>query len=183
MNEIDTNKVSKMIESIDFMQENELARIVRTIENMTAEEFTLFKALLRAESRTRNAESEDKNFESTDERSLEKIIARHLRNIGVSANILGYGYLKDAIQYCIEEKRLPSITKELYPYIAHKHNSTSSKVERSIRHAINDVWERKGCMDVVQEYFGNTVNLNTGKLTNSEFIAGVAEYMRITEGL
>lgn len=183
MNGIDNQRVSEMVKSIESLRGNELERITKILENMTPEEFTLFKALLRAESRTRNAESEDKNFESTDERSLEKIIVRHLRNIGVSANILGYGYLKDAIQYCIEEKRLPSITRELYPYIAQKHNSTSSKVERCIRHAINDVWERKGCMDIVQEYFGNTVNLNTGKLTSSKFIAGVAEYMRITEGL
>lgn len=183
MNKIDTQKVSEMVKSINSMRENELARIVQILGNMTPEEFTLFKALLEAESRARNAESEDKSFESTDERSLEKIIVKHLRTIGVSANILGYNYLKSAIEFYIEAEKLPSVTKELYPYIAKKHNTTSSKVERCIRHAIIGVFERKGCICMVQEYFGNTVNLNTGKLTNSEFIAGVAEYIKLAEGL
>ncbi len=95
----------------------------------------------------------------------------------------GYNYLKDAIKFYIETKKLPSITKELYPYIAKKYNTTSSKVERCIRHAVTDVWDKRGCIDVIEMYFGNTVNPNTGKLTNSEFIAGVTEYMRVTESL
>ena len=109
--------------------------------------------------------------------SLEWRIADILRNIGVSANLRGYKYLKYAIQLAIENPNvLNGITKNLYPDVAKHFQSDSSKVERGMRHAIDVAWLR-GDVDIQQVIFGNSVNLKTGKPTNSEFIAGVAEYL------
>ncbi len=110
---------------------------------------------------------------------LEGQVTRLIHKVGVPAHIKGYKYLRAAILMTYEDADLiNSVTKKLYPSIAEKFNSTSSRVERSIRHAIELAWDRGDC-DVLNELFGYTVKSSKGKPTNSEFIALVADYLRI----
>ena len=99
--------------------------------------------------------------------------------IGVPAHIKGYQYLRDAIILAVNDmEMLNSITKVLYPTIAKKHQTTPSRVERAIRHAIEVAWSR-GKMDTIDELFGYTVSTGKGKPTNSEFIALIADKIRL----
>ncbi len=111
--------------------------------------------------------------------NLENDVTRLLHEIGIPAHIKGYQYLRDAIVISVaEEEILVSVTKVLYPAIAKKHNTTSSRVERAIRHAIEVAWTR-GRLDTIHELFGYTVNNGKGKPTNSEFIALVSDKIRL----
>lgn len=102
-----------------------------------------------------------------------------IHEIGVPAHIKGYQYLRDAIIMSVNDmEMLNSITKILYPMIAKKHQTTPSRVERAIRHAIEVAWSR-GKMDTIDELFGYTVNGGKGKPTNSEFIALIADKVRL----
>ena len=113
------------------------------------------------------------------ENSLEIDVTNMIHEIGVPAHIKGYQYLRDAILLSVEDtEMLNSITKILYPTIAKRHQTTSSRVERAIRHAIEVAWSR-GKMDTIDELFGYTVNNRKGKPTNSEFIALVADTIRL----
>ena len=101
------------------------------------------------------------------------------REIGIPAHIKGYHYLRDAIIMAVEDMDvLNAITKILYPTVAKKHQTTASRVERAIRHAIEVAWSR-GKLDVLDELFGYTVSNGKGKPTNSEFIALVADTIRL----
>ncbi len=112
-------------------------------------------------------------------RSLEAEITNIIHEIGVPAHIKGYLYLREAITMVIENiELLSAVTKELYPSIAKKFNTTSSRVERAIRHAIEVAWSR-GKVDTINTLFGYTVNNDRGKPTNSEFIAMVADKLRL----
>ena len=97
---------------------------------------------------------------------------------GVPAGILGFNYIVDAIQIFGERGTDISITKELYPSIAKKCNTTPSRVERAIRHAIEVAWNR-GKVDAINALFGYTVNNHKGKPTNSEFIALISDKIRL----
>ena len=113
------------------------------------------------------------------ERNLELDVTNIIHEIGVPAHIKGYQYLRDAIILSVEDmEMLNSITKILYPTIAKKHQTTSSRVERAIRHAIEVAWSR-GKMDTIDELFGYTVNNGKGKPTNSEFVALIADKIRL----
>jgi len=110
---------------------------------------------------------------------LEIDISTILREIGVPAHIKGYQYIRDAIVIVVEKREiLAAVTKELYPMIAAKNNTTSSRVERAIRHAIEVAWNR-GKLDTINKLFGYTVETNKGKPTNSEFIALIADKLRL----
>lgn len=110
---------------------------------------------------------------------LEREITSIIHEVGVPAHIKGYQYLRDAIIMCIHDMdMLNSITKILYPEIAKKHQTTSSRVERAIRHAIEVAWSR-GNLDTMEELFGYTIHTNKGKPTNSEFIALIADKIRL----
>lgn len=103
--------------------------------------------------------------------------------MGVPAHVKGYQYLRDAIAFVTEEPNLMgAVTKELYPMVAEKHNTTASRVERAIRHAIELAWDR-GNVDMMNRYFGYTINIERGKPTNSEFIAMIADKLRMGEKL
>lgn len=118
----------------------------------------------------------------TTERNLETKITKIIHEIGIPAHIKGYLYLREAITMVIEDMDfLGAITKELYPYIAVKFNTTPSRVERAIRHAIEVAWSR-GRVDTINQLFGYTVNTNKGKPTNSEFIALIADKLRLEQG-
>lgn len=111
--------------------------------------------------------------------SLEAEITNIIHEIGVPAHIKGYLYLREAITMVIANVELLSaVTKELYPSIAKTFNTTPSRVERAIRHAIEVAWSR-GKVDTINNLFGYTVNNNKGKPTNSEFIAMVADKLRL----
>ena len=113
------------------------------------------------------------------ENSLEADVTNIIHEIGVPAHIKGYQYLRDAIMMSVNDSEmLSSITKRLYPTIAKNHKTTSSRVERAIRHAIEVAWSR-GKMDTIEELFGYTVSSRKGKPTNSEFIALITDKIRL----
>ena len=106
-------------------------------------------------------------------------VTKIIHQMGVPAHIKGYQYLRDAILLVIEEiSLLGAITKELYPMIAQKYQTTPSRVERAIRHAIELAWDR-GNVEMMNRFFGYTINVERGKPTNSEFIAMVADKLRM----
>lgn len=106
-------------------------------------------------------------------------ITQIIHEIGIPAHIKGYLYLRDAISMVAEEiELLGSITKILYPRIAQKYETTPSRVERAIRHAIEVAWARNN-IDTIKKFFGYTINTEKGKPTNSEFIALVADRIRL----
>lgn len=112
-------------------------------------------------------------------RDLEKDVTDMIHEIGVPAHIKGYQYLREAIMMSVEDTAmLSSITKILYPTIAKKFQTTPSRVERAIRHAIEVAWSR-GRMETLDSLFGYTVNTGKGKPTNSEFIALIADRIRL----
>jgi len=114
-------------------------------------------------------------------RNLDIEVTRVIQQMGVPAHVKGYQYVRDAIILVVEEMNLlGAVTKELYPLIAEKYNTTASRVERAIRHAIELAWDR-GNVDMMNKFFGYTVNMERGKPTNSEFIAMVADRLRIGE--
>lgn len=111
--------------------------------------------------------------------SLESQVTDMIHEIGIPAHIKGYHYLRDAILMAIDDMDvLNAITKVLYPTVAKKHQTTSSRVERAIRHAIEVAWSR-GKLDTLDRLFGYTVSNGKGKPTNSEFIALVADTIRL----
>ena len=113
------------------------------------------------------------------EQNLENDVTQILHEIGVPAHIKGYQYLRDAITISVEDQdMLTSVTKVLYPTIAKKHQTTPSRVERAIRHAIEVAWSR-GSMETINEIFGYTVSNGKGKPTNSEFIALLSDKIRL----
>lgn len=113
------------------------------------------------------------------EDDLETRVTDMLHEIGIPAHIKGYHYLRDAIMMAVEDMDvLNAITKVLYPTVAKKYKTTSSRVERAIRHAIEVAWSR-GKLDTLDELFGYTVSNGKGKPTNSEFIALIADTIQL----
>lgn len=110
---------------------------------------------------------------------LEIIVSDIMHQIGVPAHIKGYQYLRTAILLTVNDPELMhSVTKVLYPTIAKMYSTTSSRVERAIRHAIEVAWDR-GDVDVLNAYFGYTIQNSRGKPTNSEFIAMISDKLRL----
>ncbi len=110
---------------------------------------------------------------------LEAVVTDIIHEIGVPAHIKGYQYLRSAILMAVHDMDiLNSITKQLYPSIAEEYGTTASRVERAIRHAIEVAWGR-GSMDTINELFGYTIHAGKGKPTNSEFIALIADKIRL----
>ena len=107
------------------------------------------------------------------------MVTEVIHQIGVPAHIKGYRYLRDAIIMCVyDHEYINAVTKMLYPDVAKRHGTTASRVERAIRHAIEVAWDR-GDVDVLNSYFGFTIHNNRGKPTNSEFIAMIADKLRL----
>ena len=122
---------------------------------------------------------DNKSKTEREESDLESDVTDIIHEIGVPAHIKGYQYLRDAIMMSVEDmEMLNSITKVLYPTIAKKYQTTPSRVERAIRHAIEVAWSR-GKMDTIDALFGYTINMGKGKPTNSEFVALIADKIRI----
>lgn len=110
----------------------------------------------------------------------EKKVTELLKLLGMPSHIKGYGYTRKAVLLIVEdrEKYLSKITKALYPTIAKEFETTSSRVERAIRHAAEIAWER-GDVEVQNRIFGNSVSAKTGKPTNSELLACIADYVKM----
>lgn len=113
------------------------------------------------------------------ELDLEMRVTKIIHDIGVPAHIKGYQYLRDSIILAVNDMEVVNaITKVLYPSIAKKYKTTSSRVERAIRHAIEVAWDR-GDVEVLNSYFGYTVSNLKGKPTNSEFVSMIADRIRL----
>lgn len=126
-----------------------------------------------AEERNEPKETKEKVYD------LEQDVTDIIHEIGVPAHIKGYQYLREAIMMSVREpSMISSITKVLYPTIAKHFQTTPSRVERAIRHAIEVAWSR-GRMETLDALFGYTVNTGKGKPTNSEFIALIADRIRL----
>lgn len=122
---------------------------------------------------------EDGHAETVSGENLETRVTNMLHEIGIPAHIKGYHYLRDAIIMAVNDMDvLNAITKILYPTVAKKYQTTSSRVERAIRHAIEVAWSR-GKLDTLDELFGYTVSTGKGKPTNSEFIALIADTIQL----
>ena len=110
---------------------------------------------------------------------LKNLVTSVIHEIGVPAHIKGYQYLREAIMIAVDDMDvINAVTKVLYPEVAKRFNTTPSRVERAIRHAIEVAWDR-GDLETLQKYFGYTVSNAKGKPTNSEFIAMIADKMRL----
>ncbi len=115
-----------------------------------------------------------------EEVDLETVVTDFIHELGVPAHIKGYQYIRSAIMMVVENMDLLNyITKQLYPEIAKAYNTTASRVERAIRHSIEVAWSR-GKPEIMNEIFGYTIHTGKGKPTNSEFIAMVADRIRLT---
>lgn len=145
---------------------------------------TVVNRIKRVRSRTERSASRSRmgsceSQKSYMEHNLETDVTNIIHEVGGPAHIKGYQYLRDAIIMSVGDmEMLNSITKILYPTIAKRHQTTPSRVERAIRHAIEVAWSR-GKMDTIDELFGYTVSNGKGKPTNSEFIALIADKIRL----
>ena len=114
--------------------------------------------------------------------SMEAKVTAIIHEVGVPAHIKGYQYLREAICIAVDDMDvINAVTKVLYPAVAKKFGTTSSRVERAIRHAIEVAWDR-GDLETLQKYFGYTVSNAKGKPTNSEFIAMIADRLVLEQG-
>ncbi len=126
-----------------------------------------------------NIDNVDSRMPKSEPADLQSEITSIIHEIGVPAHIKGYMYLREAITMVVNDiELLSAVTKELYPSIAKKYNTTASRVERAIRHAIEVAWSR-GQVDTINKLFGYTIHNDKGKPTNSEFIAMVADKLRL----
>ena len=117
--------------------------------------------------------------DAKDGQNLEALVTNIIHEVGVPAHIKGYQYLREAIMMVVEDiEVINQITKSLYPKIAYKYGTTPSRVERAIRHAIEVAWGR-GQQETVEKIFGYTISASKGKPTNSEFIAMIADKLRL----
>ena len=115
------------------------------------------------------------------QKDLNLLVTQMIHEIGVPAHIKGYIYLRTAILMAVENMDiLNAVTKQLYPDIAKEHGTTDTRVERAIRHAIEVAWER-GNIDMIHDLFGYTIQADKGKPTNSEFIALMADRIRLDQ--
>lgn len=123
------------------------------------------------------------NADGSSPADIETQVTKVIHQIGVPAHIKGYQYLRTAIMMTVENNDIiNSVTKILYPSVAKKYQTTSSRVERAIRHAIEVAWDR-GDIETLNSYFGYTIQNNRGKPTNSEFIAMIADNLRLKNKL
>lgn len=118
-------------------------------------------------------------LETTQTTALRGRITQVLHELGMPAHLRGYDQVRFALELAVCNPNVVyAVTKELYPTVAQAFNTTPSRVERAIRHAVEVAWDR-GDMDTLQSYFGGTISLTRGKPTNSEFIALIADRLRL----
>lgn len=159
----DTEKVQKLLDNLLSMNRE-------------------FQIMITVPSGEKMAEKQGKEIKAAESKmtfDLEKDVTDMIHEIGVPAHIKGYQYLREAIMMSVDNaEMLYSVTKVLYPAIAKKYETTPSRVERAIRHAIEVAWDR-GRMETLDSLFGYTINTSKGKPTNSEFIALIVDKIRL----
>ena len=129
--------------------------------------------------RMRQAVREEPAGQEDTSLALERMVTSIIHEVGVPAHIKGYQYVREAIVIAVQDMDvINAVTKVLYPEVARRYNTTASRVERAVRHAIETAWDR-GDLETLQRYFGYTVNSTKGKPTNSEFIAMIADRIRL----
>ncbi len=171
------------METLNVTAAGDQEQVYRILDNLIRANKE-FRILITVPSGEPGKEKQEKRAEApelseTGERDLEKDVTDMIHEIGVPAHIKGYQYLREAIMMSVEDvEMLGSITKILYPTIAKKYQTTPSRVERAIRHAIEVAWSR-GRMETLDALFGYTINTGKGKPTNSEFIALIADKIRL----
>ena len=121
----------------------------------------------------------EQKAEETKKMELTKRVTSEMHKIGIPAHIKGYYYVRAAIEMVVKDSDLiNALTKKLYPAVAKEFDTTASRVERAIRHAVEVAWDR-GDLETLQKYFGYTVSNTKGKPTNSEFIGMIADTLRM----
>ncbi|KUP06164.1 chemotaxis protein CheY [Bacillus coahuilensis m2-6] len=165
-----TKKAVELGASYFILKPFDMENLVSHIRQVSGKSNPLIKKQMSSSSRS-NGEPKTRNLDAN--------ITSIIHEIGVPAHIKGYLYLREAISMVYNDiELLGSITKVLYPDIAKKYNTTASRVERAIRHAIEVAWSR-GNIDSISSLFGYTVSMTKAKPTNSEFIAMVADKLRL----
>ena len=167
------------MEQLKVVTQQDNERMFRMISDLISKdkEFQIMITVPSGRQYEQNQAGEEKRIAK--EYNLEKDVTDMIHEIGVPAHIKGYQYLREAIMMSVEDvEMLNSITKILYPSIAMKYQTTPSRVERAIRHAIEVAWSR-GKMETLDALFGYTINIGKGKPTNSEFIALIADKIRL----
>lgn len=183
----DTEKMHKIID--ELMKQDKEFQIMITVSSSEKGSSTGEKeievrwsgesALQAASFPQSGANGAQASLESAPAYDLETDVTDMIHEIGVPAHIKGYQYLREAIMMSVRDmEMLNSITKLLYPSIAAKYQTTPSRVERAIRHAIEVAWSR-GRMETLDALFGYTINTGKGKPTNSEFIALITDKLRL----
>ena len=156
---------------------NLLIKRIKEIKNYKAPQFKTTSPQIRENYKAPYIEI--RNDARNDKENLEALVTNVIHEVGVPAHIKGYQYLREAIMMVVNDiEVINQITKQLYPDIAKKFNTTPSRVERAIRHAIEVAWGR-GQTEVVESIFGYTVSASKGKPTNSEFIAMISDKLRL----
>lgn len=149
-------------------------------EKLVAEIRTIIKSLERMAEILESEEKVEEETAKAEEKSVyisEKEITQLLRRLGIPAHIKGYYYIRTAIMMCVANPELlGAITKELYPEVAKAHDTTSSRAERAIRHAIEVSFDRID-QEIYMEVFQYTVSAEKGRPTNSEYIAALVDYI------
>ena len=167
------------MEQLKVVTQQDNEKMFRMISDLISKdkEFQIMITVPSGRQYEQNQAGEEKRIAK--EYNLEKDVTDMIHEIGVPAHIKGYQYLREAIMMSVEDvEMLNSITKILYPSIAKKYQTTPSRVERAIRHAIEVAWSR-GKMETLDALFGYTINIGKGKPTNSEFIALIADKIRL----
>jgi len=167
------------MEQIHLTETNDTERVYKILGDLMHMNRE-FQIMITVPSKGRQTEAEGKEkLPQISGHNLERDVTDMIHEIGVPAHIKGYQYLREAIMMSVEDaEMLGSITKVLYPTIAKKYQTTASRVERAIRHAIEVAWSR-GRMETLDALFGYTINTGKGKPTNSEFIALIADKIRL----
>lgn len=166
------------MEQLNVMTTKDNERMLRVISELLTKDRE-FQIMITVPSQKSFLAKNEKTQKPVAHLDLEKEVTEMIHEIGVPAHIKGYQYLREAIMMSVEDaEMLSSITKILYPTIAKKYQTTSSRVERAIRHAIEVAWSR-GKMETLDSLFGYTISVGKGKPTNSEFIALIADKIRL----
>lgn len=167
---------------IKFIQnayESKLSNVFVDIIDEDKNDFDYIKEISVISKNNRKGLTVYENKNVIDENELEMMVTDIIHEIGVPAHIKGYQYLRSSIIMVVNDMDiLSSVTKQLYPEIAKQHKTTASRVERAIRHAIEVAWGR-GKIDTISELFGYSYGGDSGKPTNSEFIALIADKIRL----
>ncbi len=169
------------MEQLNILTTKDNERLYKIIGQLMSsdKEFQIMITVPSEKKETVKKNTVEETVKKVQERDLEQDVTDMIHEIGVPAHIKGYQYLRESIMMAVEDNSmLSSITKVLYPTIAKKFQTTPSRVERAIRHAIEVAWSR-GRMETLDALFGYTINTGKGKPTNSEFIALIADRIRL----